>query len=304
MMGLDEDAETQEEQEDALLGAYQDAQLQQGAGTTAPQQDALSAKTYQTLAVLMERQNEIKAIRIAYHIQQRVAGADKKKKMQVPARLKTALKNEENLAKTWVINHQRLKFLLELLWSIVKYAEEKSLVKYESSIQLLMHMFLHEMIEISVQPFNELNGEGKLKSFLETLPRLVRLCSVANKWKIARAGLLLIAQIQHLVAERPDMLQLLGEICTSLNEVVIEHANSIIQREAMKRLATNFDELRSASIQTFKKRKDLIAMSTILEIGDEGPLRAKSRKQRNPAKAAKGAAAPRAGDTGGGGSTR
>ena len=116
---------------------------------------------------------------------------------QIPLSLHKAIQSERKLAKTWIINHERLKFLFELLHSVVTYAEENKLVTYDNPLQKVIQMFHRDMISITVAPFNKLNGEGDLKPFYETLPALTRLISIAGKWKIVRANIFLIAQVSH-----------------------------------------------------------------------------------------------------------
>jgi hypothetical protein len=61
----------------------------------------------------------------------------------------------------------------------------------------------------------------------------------------------------------------MGTKCTALNEVFIEHANSIISRSVDK-LRLTFEAFHQASIISIKKRVDKGVLKEPAEVGFEG----------------------------------
>ena len=114
---------------------------------------------------------------------------------------------------------------------------------------------MFEMLEICVKPFDDLNDKGDISTLFEWYPSMIKLFAMGKKPNIVCAGFFLLAQLQHMLQHRPDLIKQIGSICTSLNEVFIEHDNSIIAR-ALEGMLVAFDKIREVSVLVEKKRSD------------------------------------------------
>lgn len=127
-----------------------------------------------------------------------------------------------------------------------------------------------------MEPFNTLNADGDITELYEQYPMMIRLFAVGNKPKIVRAGYFLLAELIHLVDNRPDILPQHAESCTSLNEVFIEHNHSILAR-LLDKAKKEFQILRNLSVQISQDRQRKTSMLELLQRGDDGPLKKKAR---------------------------
>jgi hypothetical protein len=110
-------------------------------------------------------------------------------------------------------------------------------------------------LDLCVEPFNTLNADGDITELYEQYPMMIRSFAVGNKPKIvAKSRFFLLAELIHLVDERPDILPQLAESCTCLNEVVIEHNHSILAR-LLDKAKKEFQILRNASVQVSQDRE-------------------------------------------------
>ena len=124
----------------------------------------------------------------------------------------SGIKEEKEVMNTVYTNHQRLKFNDELLYHVVKYAERDLQETFQTNAvtKMLKRMF-DTQLDLCVEPFNTLNADGDITELYEQYPMMIRLFAVGNKPKIVRAGFFLLAELIHLVDERPDILPQLAE---------------------------------------------------------------------------------------------
>ena len=171
-----------------------------------------------------------------------------------------ASETEAALVKSTVVNHTRLKFNNDLLYHAFMYTKTidggekvKKLLNANALTKNIGLMF--EMLEICVKPFDDLNDKGDISTLFEWYPSMIKLFAMGKKPNIVCAGFFLLAQLQHMLQHRPDLIKQIGSICTSLNEVFIEHDNSIIAR-ALEGMLVAFDKIREVSVLVEKKRSD------------------------------------------------
>ena len=249
----------------------------------------VSMKLIETCAVLIKRAKEGREIRRKFYEERQRAKVSNntealKRRLTLPSRLAQALALEKKLHEAFIVNHCRLKFMFELLWSVTQYAKTHLGLSYEdNSLTRMIGSFVNDQLRLAVEPFNQLNLHGDLTMFFEEYPRMVTLFSVGEKPKIVRAGIFLTAQILHMVENRPDIMQELALNATKINEVFVEHANSLIQREVAKRQSDpSFQKVRDASIRILKNRQDLQLMEQLVESSktfeEHGGMRSKRRR--------------------------
>ncbi len=79
------------------------------------------------------------------------------------------------IQKSWITNHQRLKFNDELLYAVFEYSksilgnidEAKGVVWRRNGITRMIHSILSNELYLCVSPFNTLNGDGYVQMLCE-----------------------------------------------------------------------------------------------------------------------------------------
>lgn len=177
----------------------------------------------------------------------------------------SAIDLEDVLCKATIMNHQRQKFSFELLYFSFLYImptiREENLFNSTAIGRLLHNLF--EQLDLCIAPFNSLNNEGNIEPLLRRYPNMIRLYAVGNKPNIIKTGFFLQVQLHHMINNRPDLIQQIGNCCTSLNEVFIEHNNSIIARN-LEGLRVTFPTIRKTSILIEKKRQQRSDLKKLL----------------------------------------
>lgn len=203
-----------------------------------------------------------------------ITGPNVKEKKKAIEKLPSCVLNFNCLAKeikkSWVTNHQRLKYNQELLWAVVKYTEAKYGTEFWNTNKLteMIKYVIHEMLELCVEPFNLLNGHGDIKPLYESLPLFTKLICVGSKYKIVRACFFLLGQLIHLINNRPDIMHQIALMAPYTNEVIIEFQNSTLQRRLMY-LEILFQNIRTESIQTTRARDMYNQIRMALEFGNK-----------------------------------
>ena len=176
-------------------------------------------------------------------------------------------------------NHERHKYLLELLFAVYEYAQEDKVFEsiWETNQFLMMlHDMLDNQLRLCTEPFNRLNGDGVILDLWQNFPNMVNLISLGRKPKIVRACIFLQSQMIYLKDNFPELLIHQADYATILNEVMIEHHHSAMQR-VLKDLSIKFQTIRNESIHICQKRSSNKIFRTLLEL--EGALRKKSNKR-------------------------
>lgn len=205
-----------------------------------------------SVGILIEQAQEYQGVQATFYNQVQHQGKKKDDKMQMGTALATALKDQERIRKSMVVNHCRLKYLMELLWAVFKAAEpdivKEGLWEKNELTKMVQHYVKDILGALCVQPFNDLNYEGNIAPFFESYPKQIILASVGGKWKIVRASMFMLAILLHLKKHRPDVLIQIALHPTMLNEVYIEHLNSIVKRYCVYIKARFFNDIRKCSI--------------------------------------------------------
>lgn len=177
-------------------------------------------------------------------------------KPQINQAYASSIELEDVLVKASVMNHQREKISFELLYfafmDIMPVIIEESLFTSSSLGRLIENLF--EQLSLCTAPFNSLNNKGNIEPLLRLYPQLIKLYAVGNKPNIVKTGFFLQAQLHHMIDKRPDLVKQIGKVCTSLNEVFIEHNNSVIARNLVGLMVT-FPTIRNTSVLIEKKRQ-------------------------------------------------
>ena len=183
-----------------------------------------------------------------------------------------ALKNAaKELSSKWIMKHVTLKHNSELLYAAFKKVQQ-SINWNQNALSRLACYFFKQGLEISTLPFEDLIRDGNLLTTLDSLPNQLRfICadrkpkiSTAMVWFISQVGICIrcsiftfycktisfvchfyFMQIQHLHDNFPEGLRHMASMSTALNEVFIEHLNSIIMRAVEGKMLT-FEENRKA----------------------------------------------------------
>jgi hypothetical protein len=168
---------------------------------------------------------------------------------------------------------------MQLLAATIKIADKDLRAEgvYEKNelMRMLDSICQEQLIDLCIDPFLQLNVEGDIAPFFERYPEMVTLFLVGDKPKIVQAAFFMLAELQHLIVARPDILPQIGLHCTAFNELFIEHLNSIIARLCKKHQVTNFQGLRNQSVNPGKRREDRAQMAGTFKCEDgEGGARA------------------------------
>jgi hypothetical protein len=218
-------------------------------------------------------------------------GNDVKARREAVPKLSTGVvdynkKRAEHLAEM-ITNHQRLKFMDELLWHVVEYADlnfgataagkEGRLLSAAfwdaNGVTRLIKSVCQDQLRLVVEPFDRLNVDGDISDLYEKFPLLIRLISLGRKPKIVRACLGLLAQLIHMIKNRPDMMRQIAQIAPFTNELTIELHNSTLSRR-VKMLEGIFSQIRDESVQCsrirhmFKGVRDVLELNKLLSFED------------------------------------
>ena len=187
------------------------------------------------------------------------------KTRHLPVNVRSANRQIGKLKMEWITNFKSLKFMSELLFAAYKYVltKDNSNQLFEKNALTKLVQSELEMLRLSVEPFNELNGNGNLVPLLEQYPKLTTLFMVGGKKKIVRASFFLLSQYIHLKENRPDVLKQLGLDCTKTNECSIEHFNSIIGRAAHG-LDIDANSIRKMVVQCEKASIDYSIVNSLI----------------------------------------
>jgi len=186
---------------------------------------------------------------------------------------------EFKLQEDWQTNQCRLKFLMDLLYHVIKCAAPKipERVWKTNALTRMIYSIYHDQLKLVIEPYNALNKDGDISLLIERLPQQLNLFAYGRKPNIVKAAFLLISQFVHLREHRPDVLRQMASIGKSLSELFIEHHNSVLAR-AMSKLSKDIDTLRTESIRIQMRRDDRDEMKTVLHCDPNGALRQKARE--------------------------
>ena len=176
-------------------------------------------------------------------------------------------------------NHERTKYMLELLFAVYCHAQEDAsfnLIWQCNEFMSMIHDLLDSQLRLCVSPFNAQNGDGILAHLYKSFPDMINMFSVGKKNKIVRAGIFLQSQILHLQSHCPDALLHQANHATKLNEVMIEHHHSGMEM-LLRGLDVGFQQIREASIHLRKKSSENKILRTLFDL--DGAL--KKSKRRN-----------------------
>ena len=129
-----------------------------------------------------------------------------------------------------------------------------------------------EQLQLVVEPFNILNATGDITNFYEHFPLIIRAIATGKKFKIVRVCFLLLAQLIHLIDNRPDIMRQIAIMAAFTNEVHIEFHNSTIARR-VKNMDVVFQNLGNESVNTSRIRHMYHQISDLLDFAvapDEG----------------------------------
>jgi len=170
----------------------------------------------------------------------------------LPPAIVKANADEQKIVDDCLVSAGRRKFLLDLLHHAILYAEpqiQASGLWGSNPLTQAMESMCKDQLHLVVQPYCDIVGQGNISLFFTLFPKMVRLISAGGLPQIFRAAIYLLCSFINLKDNRPDILKLMARICTCLNEVFMEHQNSIISRLAGN-LLVSFQKLRDLSIQS------------------------------------------------------
>lgn len=148
-----------------------------------------------------------------------------------------------------------------------------------SLTKLLKYVLLTEL-KLCVEPFNNLNADGDISSLFESFPHMIKLIAMGDKPKIVKACLFLLGQLIYLIENRSDIILLLGTLAPYLNEVYIEHYNSLLERRLLHKRG-DFQQIRNESVNTGRIRFNYEQFSNLFELNDnDGDCDTQSTKFR------------------------
>jgi len=130
------------------------------------------------------------------------------------------------------VNFERLlhaSMTISLAYQLVRREWKESPPESSSLHTYLVHC-LEELVEIWITPYRDVVELGVSRQAFETLPSQILLFFRYSKPMVARSALFLLSNHLRWLASRRDILVLLAANCKSLNDVHIEHANSILSR--------------------------------------------------------------------------
>jgi hypothetical protein len=187
---------------------------------------------------------------------------------------------EAALMRSAVVNHKRLLFYTNLLYFVVLYAEDdnnsntmltgldlsglSSIKKftdlYEANrlTQVIKNTFLNQLKD-SVEPFVKLIRDGDLKPLLMKMPDFIMYFSCSGRPNIVKSCIFLYAELLWLQDQehgRPDILKLIAENITFLNEVLIEFRHSTMAHKLPRNCKKTFQMIRNVSILVSKTGRD------------------------------------------------
>lgn len=200
-----------------------------------------------------------------------ITGKDAAKRKKEVPRLQQNVMDFNNLsqsiAKSWITNHQRLKYNDELLHAVIRHSIEEKGEEYlfgKNTLTRMMGTMFKEQLQLVVEPFNILNATGDITNFYEHFPLIIRAIAAGKKFKIVRACFFLLAQLIHLIDNRPDIMRQIAIMAPFTNEVHIEFHNSTIARR-VKNMDVVFQNLRNESVNTSRIRDMYHQLSDLLD---------------------------------------
>ena len=162
----------------------------------------------------------------------------------------------QSIVKSCITNHQRLKYNDELLHVAICLSIEKigaeTLFGKNALTRMVGALFM-DQLHLAVQPFNDLNARGDRTSLYEHFPLMIRVIATGNKHKIVRACFFLLAELIHLIENRPDIMRQIAIMAPYTNEVQIEFHNSTIARR-LQHMDVLFQNIRNESVNTSRIR--------------------------------------------------
>ena len=93
-----------------------------------------------------------------------------------------------------------------------------------------LYEFFNGELRTWVMPYRSIVLGGQIAPLLSALPHMLMYICGYGKYKIARATAHILGLVDHWATHRPDILRLLGKNCKVLNDVHIEHQNSVLSR--------------------------------------------------------------------------